>query len=270
MIDPADVPVFVLAGGLGTRMGGDTEFRPKPMVEIGGRPILWHILKRYHAHGFRRFVVCAGHRSEAIKRYISEYSMLESDVRMRPGGYIEIQGNPPEDWDITVMDTGRDAMTGARIARAAKRYLRPGDEHLAITYGDGLTDADLAVELQFHDVHGREGTVLGVPLPSRFGEFMFDVPGSHIPTGFVEKPAATDAWINGGYFFFRRGFLGALSEISECVLEGSPLRDLVRRGELAVFKHHGFWKCMDTQRERDELEQMWRSGHAPWKNWEER
>jgi glucose-1-phosphate cytidylyltransferase len=235
-VTPSDVPVFVLCGGLGTRLKEETEFRPKPMVPIGDEPILTHILRLYRRHGFERFVLCTGFKAEVIE---------------------EAFGGEP---GVTCVDTGESAMTGARVARAAEREL--GDAvAFAVTYGDGLTDANLAAELDFHVSHGGVGTVLGVNPPSRFGELRID--GDRV-VEFDEKPQIRDHWVNGGFFFFQRKFLEYLSADDDCVLEREPLVRLARDGGLAVYRHPGFWEAMDTQRDRDQLTAMLASGEAPW------
>lgn len=262
MRSPADIPVFVLCGGLGTRLREETEFRPKPMVEVGSHPLLWHIMRTYDAYGFRRFVLCMGYKHEVIRQYFLNFYAMNSDatVRLASNEVTVHSVDHSFDWEVTLAYTGESAMTGARVARALDRYL--GDAELfAVTYGDGLTDADLAAELEFHLRHGRIGTVLGVHPPSRFGEFRLD---GEQALEFVEKPDLHDAWINGGYFFFRREFRDYLSADDGCVLERDPLARLARDGQLAVYRHEGFWGCMDTQRDRDELNRLWASGEAPW------
>jgi glucose-1-phosphate cytidylyltransferase len=257
-----DVPVFILAGGLGTRLKEQTEFRPKPMVEIGGKPILWHIMRTYSAHGFHKFVICAGFKSEVIKEYFLNYSAMNSDftVNLQDRGVRYHSTHHEEDWEVTVAYTGEATMTGGRIGRATKNYL--GDaEHFAVTYGDGVSDVDLEEEYAFHCAHGSIGTMLAINPPSRFGEI-----GSigDTVTEFAEKPELTCSWINGGYFFFRRSFTRYLSDDEKLVLERGPLTDLVRDRQLQAYRHHGFWACMDTQRDRDELDEMWKRGDAPW------
>lgn len=260
--EPAHVPVFILCGGLGTRLREQTEFRPKPMVEVGNHPILWHIMRSYSAHGFKRFILCTGYRSEVVKSYFLNYSSMNSDftVDLRSNSLQVHSVDHNDDWEVTVAYTGEETMTGGRIGRAASKYL--GDaETFAVTYGDGLTDADLRDELEFHLSHKEIGTVLGVNPPSRFGEFKLK--GTKVAE-FSEKPEFKDAWINGGYFFFRREFLKYLSEENHCVLEQAPLSGLARDGQLRVFRHEGFWHCMDTQRDCDVLNELWKSGKAPW------
>jgi glucose-1-phosphate cytidylyltransferase len=257
-----EIPVFILCGGLGTRLKEMTEFRPKPMVPIGRDPIIVHIMRHYARFGFQRFVLCMGYRSEIIREYFLNFYAMNSDVT------IELQTNSVEvhsvdhscDWKVTLAYTGELTMTGARIASAAERYL--GDaEHFAVTYGDGLTDADLGAELGFHLSQDKVGTVLGVNPPSRFGEFQME--GSEL-VGFVEKPELDSVWINGGYFFFRRDFRRYLSADASCVLEREPLTNLARDRELSVYQHSSFWACMDTQRDYEYLSRLWESGNPPW------
>jgi glucose-1-phosphate cytidylyltransferase len=258
----AEIPVMILCGGLGTRLKEMTEFRPKPMVPIGGDPILLHIMKHYGRFGFRHFVLCMGYKSEIIRDYFLNFYAMNADAT------IELKTNSVEvhsvdhscDWKVTLAYTGELTMTGGRIARAAARYLGKA-EHFAVTYGDGLTDVDLAGELDFHLSHGKVGTVLGVNPPSRFGEFRMQ--GDEL-VEFVEKPELHSAWINGGYFFFRREFLDYLSTGDATVLEQQPLSRLARQGQLVVYRHRQFWACMDTQRDYEYLTRLWESGKAPW------
>jgi glucose-1-phosphate cytidylyltransferase len=237
-VTPSDVPVFVLCGGLGTRLKEETEFRPKPMVPIGDEPILVHIMRLYRKRGFERFVLCTGFKSDVIEAYFRDH---------------------PE-WHPTVAFTGESAMTGARVARAAEDHLGKA-EQFAVTYGDGLTDVDLADELAFHLAHGGIGTVLGVNPPSRFGELKID--GDSV-VEFDEKPQIRDHWVNGGFFFFSRAFLDYLSRDDDCVLEREPLVRLARDGGLTVYRHPGFWAAMDTQRDMEQLSELHAAGAAPW------
>lgn len=261
-IVPSEVPVFVLCGGLGTRLREETEVRPKPMVPVGSRPILWHIMRSYAHHGFKRFILCLGYKAEVIKSYFLNYASLNADftVELKTNALTVHSIDHDQDWQVTLADTGELTMTGARVARAAARYLG-GARHFAVTYGDGLTDAPLGEELRFHLAEGRVGTVLGVNPPSRFGELRVD--GAAVRE-FSEKPDFAESWINGGYFFFERGFLPYLSSDEGCVLERDPLARLARDGQLAIYRHRGFWACMDTQRDREQLEKLWAAGAAPW------
>ncbi|MDD5556457.1 MAG: glucose-1-phosphate cytidylyltransferase [bacterium] len=257
-----NAPVFILCGGMGTRLKEETEFRPKPMVPVGSHPMLWHIMRSYRKFGFRRFVLCLGFKSEVIKEYFLNYSALNSDftVNLAANGVTVHSVDHDLDWEVTLAYTGETAMTGARVARAAAKYL--GDAaQFAVTYGDGLTDADLAEEYRFHLSHGKIGTVLGVNPPSRFGRIVLR---EDAVVRFEEKPDFGGEWINGGYFFFGRKFLDYLSTDDGCVLEREPLVRLARDGQLHIFRHRGFWECMDTQREREHLEALWKGGKAPW------
>lgn len=258
------IPVFILCGGLGTRIKEETEFRPKPMVPIGNHPVLWHIMHLYRRHGFKKFVLCTGFKSEVIKAYFLNYASMNSDftVDLKSNNLTVHSIDHEEDWEVTVAYTGELTMTGGRIAKAAERYLGNA-EHVAVSYGDGLTNADLSSEFQFHLNHGKIGTVLGVNPPSRFGEICLE--GTKV-SEFAEKPDFNEKWINGGFFFFKRDFFtrNYVNKDEECILERTPLVQLARDGELNMYKHNGFWACMDTQRERDHLNQLWDSGEAPW------
>ena len=261
--DVSKVPVFILCGGLGTRLREETELRPKPMVPIGNHPILWHIMRTYSHHGFKNFILCLGYKAEVIKSYFLNYPTMNSDFT------IELSSNNvkvhkidhEQDWSVTLADTGALTMTGARVARAAAKYLG-NSQHLAVTYGDGLTDADLAGEFQDHIQKGKIATVLGVNPPSRFGELKLE---NDDVVEFAEKPDLTNNWINGGYFFFKREILKYLSTEENCILEREPLVKLARDRELSMRKHRGFWYAMDTQRDREYLDELWQSGNAPWK-----
>jgi glucose-1-phosphate cytidylyltransferase len=257
-----NVPVFILAGGLGTRIKEETEFRPKPMVPVGDHPILWHIMKKYRRHGFKRFIICAGFKAESIKDFFLNYYAKNQDFTVNLANNKTVFHNTEDalDWEVTVAYTGETSMTGARVARAAAKYLQDAPT-FAVTYGDAVTDVDLAVELEFHLKHGKLGTMLGVTPPSRFGECRLE--GDQVAS-FSEKPDLTDSWINGGYFFFQRPFLTYLSAAEDCVLERAPLVRLAEDGQMNLYKHRGFWACMDTQRDRDYLNQLWKSGRAPW------
>lgn len=263
MQEIAKTPVFILCGGLGTRIKEETEFRPKPMVPLGKHPILWHIMHLYSQCGFKKFILCTGFKSEVIKSYFINYASMHSDftVDLKSNNMTVHSIDHDEDWEVTVAYTGEGTMTGARIAMATEKYL--GDtSHAAVTYGDGLADVNLADEFDFHCSHGKLGTVLGVNPPSRFGEIHLE--GNNI-IEFSEKPEFKEKWINGGFFFFRREFFKKyLSKDESCVLEKNPLVNLARDNELQLYKHHGFWACMDTQRDRDQLNQLWDSGKAPW------
>jgi glucose-1-phosphate cytidylyltransferase len=261
-VHPLDVPVFILCGGQGTRLKEATVLVPKPMVPIGTRPILWHIMRTYAAHGFKNFILCLGYKSEIIKSYFLNYASMNSDftVELKTNNVQVHSVDHDQDWRVTLAYTGETSMTGARVARAAARYLS-GAEHFAVTYGDGLTDVDLLEEFAYHIASRKLGTVLGVNPPSRFGQLKIE---DGEVTRFEEKPDFVEEWINGGYLFFRREFLSYLTTDESCVLEKGPLIHLADDRELALFKHRGFWACMDTQRDLDQLNQVWDSGRAPW------
>jgi glucose-1-phosphate cytidylyltransferase len=257
--------VMILCGGLGTRLRELTEVRPKPMVEVGGRPILWHIMKLYAHYGMTDFVLCLGYKGSMIKEYFLNYEATNSDFTVELGrrNGIELHGKPHGEsgWRVTLADTGERAMTGARISRAAK-YL--DDQTFAVTYGDGVTDADLQNGLAFHRSHGGLATLTGVRPPSRFGELTsFD----GRVTAFSEKPQIAQGLINGGFFFFERGFLNYLSDDDNCVLERAPLERCAADRQLFVFSHPGYWHCMDTLRDWESLQKQWEEGNAPWKVW---
>jgi glucose-1-phosphate cytidylyltransferase len=259
----SNIPVFILCGGLGTRIKEETEFRPKPMVPIGNHPILWHLMRIYRRNGFKKFILCTGFKSEVIKHYFLSYASMRSDftVDLKSNNLTVHSIDHDEDWEVTVAYTGEQNMTGSRIAIAAEKYLNHA-EHAAVTYGDGLTDANLEEEFHFHLSHGKIGTVLGVNPPSRFGEIVLE---GNTVTRFSEKPEFKEKWINGGFFFFKRDFFPRyLSKNPSCILEKAPLVELADDQQLQLYKHSGFWACMDTQRERDQLNDLWNSGAAPW------
>ncbi len=233
------------------------------MVPVGNHPILWHIMRTYSHHGFRSFILCLGYKAEVIKDYFLNYPTMNSDftIGLKTNDVKVHKIDHEQDWQVTLADTGGLTMTGARVARAAAKYLGNA-QHFAVTYGDGLTDANLGDELQFHLAHRKIGTVLGVNPPSRFGELKLD---QDEVVDFAEKPAFMDNWINGGYFFFQRDFLRYLSDEESCVLEKEPLIKLARDHQMSIRKHRGFWYAMDTQRDREYLEELWKSGNAPWK-----
>lgn len=263
---PADVPVFILCGGLGTRLGDITKSLPKPMVDVGGRPLLLHVMGCYGRWGYRRFILCTGWRGEVISQYFLSFSGITQDFTLetRSREVVFHQSGRLPDWEITIARTGDGAQTGARIARAAARYLGAA-EHFAVTYGDGVTDADLGDELAFHAEHGKLATSLGVHGRSQFGHLELREDGSAI---FAEKPRREDAWISGGFFLFRRSFLEHLSADDACSLENEPLRRLSARGELRIYPYGGFWSCIDTLRDREEMHALWESGAAPWRGLE--
>jgi glucose-1-phosphate cytidylyltransferase len=251
--------VVLLCGGQGTRMREETEYRPKPLVEVGGRPLLWHIMKLYAAYGLDDFVCCLGYRGAMIKQYFLDYRALACDVTVDLGsGDVSYGPGDSEDWRVTLVDTGEDAMTGARIKRV-ERYLRGSDVFLC-TYGDGLADVDLGALLAFHRSHGRLATVTGVVPPARFGELVRE--GVKV-TSFAEKPTGS-GFVSGGFFVFDRAVLDRLSADDGCILEREPLEGLARDGELCIYPHRGFWQCADTVRDVEQLRRLWDAGEAPW------
>ncbi len=253
--------VVILAGGKGTRIAEETVTRPKPMVEIGGRPILWHIMSIYAAHGLNDFVVACGYRGELIKEYFANYFLHHSDfvINMRDGSRDLITANGP-DWRVSVVDTGLETMTGGRVRRL--KALVSGGTFM-VTYGDGLGSVDMTALLAFHRAHGKLATVTAVRPPARFGSLALD--GNRVRE-FAEKPQTGEGWINGGFFVFEPGIFDYLTDDATS-LEQDPLEQVASAGQLMAFRHDGFWQPMDTVRERQLLESMWASGGAPWKVW---
>jgi glucose-1-phosphate cytidylyltransferase len=254
--------VVLLAGGLGTRLREETEFRPKPMVTIGGRPILWHIMKTYAHWGHREFVVCLGYKGDVIRDYFLNYEVRHRDVTVTLGSRdVQIHGAHEETgWSVTLAETGEQTLTGGRLGRVA-RYL--DGARFMVTYGDGVADIDLRRLLEFHRGHGKLATLTAVRPSSRFGEVMID---NDMVSGFQEKPQVQGAWINGGFFVFERAVLDLIGGDEES-LEQSLLTKLTAMRQLAVYQHHGFWQCMDTPREMDLLNDLWRHDKAAWAVW---
>jgi glucose-1-phosphate cytidylyltransferase len=252
----------ILAGGLGTRISEETHLRPKPMIEIGGRPILWHIMKLYSAHGVDDFIVCCGYKGYVIKEYFQNYALHLSDVTfdMRRGE-MEVHARNAEPWRVTLVDTGEDTMTGGRLKRIAP-YLADEDS-FCFTYGDGLADLDITAEIAFHKRHGKLATVTAVQPPGRYGALQIE--GDTV-RGFVEKPAGDNAFINGGFFILSPRCLDLIAG-DATPWENEPVARLAAMGELMAFPHKGFWQPMDTLREKNQLEELWQSGRAPWKLW---
>ncbi|AXS40433.1 glucose-1-phosphate cytidylyltransferase [Breoghania sp. L-A4] len=254
--------VIILAGGLGTRISEESEVRPKPMIEIGGKPILWHIMKIYAAHGMNDFILCGGYKSYMIKEYFQNYFLHQSDVTFDIGNNrVEYHGSRAESWRITVLDTGEDTMTGGRLLRA-RRYL-DGDGTVCVTYGDGVSDIDLTREVAFHREHGRLATLAAVAPPGRFGALEID---GTVVNRFHEKPRGDETRINGGFFVVEpQAFDRIDGDATSWELE--PLESLARDRQLGAYKHDGFWQPMDTLRDKRQLEALWTAG-APWKIWE--
>ena len=252
----------ILAGGLGTRISEETHLRPKPMIEIGGRPILWHIMKTYASHGIHDFVVCCGYKGYVIKEYFANYFLHMSDVTFDlANNSMQVHQRKAEPWQVTLVDTGDDTMTGGRLKRVA-RYI-DNETAFCFTYGDGLTDADITASIAFHQAHGKLATVTAVQPPGRYGSLQMQ--GDAV-RGFIEKAKGDGGWINGGFFVLSPKCL-ALIDADATPWEAEPLTQLAQQGELMAFKHEGFWQPMDTLRDKTQLEQLWASGAAPWKRW---
>ena len=252
----------ILAGGLGTRISEETHLRPKPMIEIGGRPILWHIMKTYSAHGINDFIIALGYRGYMIKEYFSNYALHMSNVTMDLArGHMTVHEQSVEPWTVTLVDTGDTTLTGGRLKRLAV-YLE-GQDTFCFTYGDGVTDANLTEEIAFHRDQGRLATVLAVRPPGRYGALRLE---DNRVRAFEEKPVGDGGYINGGYFVLSTDCLADIAG-DDTSWEGDPLEAMARRDELSAFRHDGFWRPMDTLRDRNELEDLWASGRAPWKIW---
>lgn len=258
------MPVMILCGGQGSRLREETEYRPKPMVEIGGRPMLWHIMKIYAAHGFTRFIVLTGYKGHVIKDYFLNYDTLHRDFTITLGSGTPVQlhgGHDASGWTVTVLDTGLDTMTGARIRRAMP-YVDA--DRFMVTYGDGVADLDINALVTHHRRAGRLATVTGVRPPARFGELV--VAGDRV-VEFSEKPQVQQGLINGGFFVFERAVFDYLSDDPGCVLEREPLERLAADAQLTVYAHDRFWRCMDTYRDLQALSRLWADAEAPWKVW---
>jgi len=252
----------ILAGGLGTRISEESASRPKPMIEIGGRPILWHVMKCYARHGVTDFIICLGYRGYMIKEYFANFVLHSSDVTVDArDGKIEYHANTAEPWRVTLVDTGDDTMTGGRLRRIGK-FLDPG-ETFCMTYGDGVSDINIRQLVDFHERHGKQATVTAVLPPGRFG--LLEIQGDLV-TSFIEKPPGDNAFISGGFFVLEPLVLERI-EGDHTVWELEPLAGLARDHELVAFKHRGFWQPMDTLRDRNNLEKLWESGKAPWRSW---
>ncbi|HEX7776984.1 MAG TPA: glucose-1-phosphate cytidylyltransferase [Parvibaculum sp.] len=255
--------VVILAGGLGTRISEESQLRPKPMIEIGGRPILWHIMKIYTHYGLTDFVVCLGYRGYMIKEYFANYVLHSSDVTIdAKTGEIIFHQKTAEPWRVTLVDTGADTLTGGRVKRV-RNYLDT-DEPFCMTYGDGVSDIDIGALVAFHKGHGKEATLTSVIPPGRCGAL--EMEDSRVQR-FIEKPPGDNAWINGGFFVLQPSVLDRIAG-DATPFEGDPLSSLAGDGQLMAFRHSGFWQPMDTLREKNYLEELWASGAAPWKVWE--
>jgi len=256
--------VIILCGGKGSRLSEETTLKPKPMIEIGGKPILWHIMKHYSYYGCYRFILALGYKGEYIKNYFYNYRIFSSDftIEMHPEKEPQIHGVSDEShWEITLVDTGLETLKGGRIKRLEK-YIKSDNFHL--TYGDGVSNINIKELELFHIKHNKVGTITGVHPPSRFGEMVIK---GDIVTHFEEKPQLSTGVINGGYFVFQRKLFEYLTSDTNCDFEFGPLQKIASEGELKVFKYDGFWQCMDTARERDYLDSLWELGSPPWKVW---
>jgi glucose-1-phosphate cytidylyltransferase len=252
----------ILAGGLGTRLSEETATRPKPMTEVGGRPLLWHILKMYSHHGVDEFVVCCGYRGYVIKEYFANYFLHSSDVTIDMStNQMEVHSGRAEPWKVTLVDTGESSMTGGRIKRVAD-YVRD-EEAFCLTYGDGVSDLDIGATIAFHRSHGKLATITATAPSGRFGALELD---GHAVTRFVEKPQREGALINGGFFVLSPKVLDLIAG-DDTIWEQEPLRQLAADGELMAYEHNGFWQPVDTLREKQHLEELWASGEAPWRTW---
>ena len=253
---------IILAGGLGTRISEETHLKPKPMIEVGGRPILWHILKMYSSHGINDFVICCGYKGYIIKEYFANYFLHMSDVTFDMQlNQMEVHHKKAEPWRVTLVDTGEATQTGGRLKRVAEHI--QDEEAFCFTYGDGLADVDISAEIAFHKQHGKLATVVAVQPPGRYGAL--ERSGDQI-TGFIEKPRGDGGMINGGFFVLSPKVLSLIAD-DQTSWESAPLTQLAAEGELMAFEHTGFWQPMDTLREKNLLQDLWDSGKAPWKIW---
>lgn len=255
--------VVILAGGFGTRISEESYLKPKPMIEIGERPILWHIMKEYSRYGFNEFVICLGYKQHVVKEFFADYFLHTSDITFDLAtNEMTVHNNVAEPWKVTLVDTGLNTMTGGRVKR-----IRPyvGEETFMLTYGDGVANVDIAALLKYHQSHGKIATITTVNVGQRFG--IIDVDGSGKIEAFREKNEADGSLINGGYMVMNPEVFDYI-EGDSTVLEKEPLENLAKDGQLMAYHHTGFWHCMDTQRDKKRLEEMWNSGNAPWKTWE--
>lgn len=256
--------VLLLAGGFGTRLSEETEIRPKPMVEIGGKPILWHIMKMYSQYGFNDFVILLGYKGYYIKEYFANYFLHQSDVTLDIStGKMEVHNNSSEPWKITLLDTGLDTMTGGRVKRAQEFV---GDKPFMLTYGDGVSDVNIEKLVKFHKSHGKAMTMTSAQPDARFGAL--NIEDNNQVSSFQEKPKGEGGWINAGFFVCESKVFDYITEGDETVFEQAPLQNLAKDGEIFTYKHKGFWKPMDTLRDKQQLQKMWGNKKAPWKVWE--
>jgi len=250
----------ILAGGLGTRISEESHLKPKPMIEIGGRPILWHIMKLYSHHGFNDFIVCLGYKGYVVKEYFSNYVLHNADLTVDLAkGQIEYHATKHEPWRVTLVDTGENTMTGGRVKRIAP-FLTPG-EPFFLTYGDGVCDVDFTAQLAFHKAHGKDATITAVIPPGRYGALDLR---DGLVRRFMEKPPGDNGLINGGFFVMNPRIVDRIAD-DATIFEQGPLEGLARDGQLAAYRHDGFWAAMDTLRDKNHLEALWASGEAPWR-----
>ncbi|MCX6319810.1 MAG: glucose-1-phosphate cytidylyltransferase [Bacteroidetes bacterium] len=256
--------VVILAGGLGTRLTEETTVRPKPMIEIGGKPILWHIMKIYQQYGYDDFVICLGYKGHIIKEYFINYYLYNSDITVELGSNkMDVHYSNTESFKVTLVDTGTNTNTAGRLKKIQK-YI--GNETFMLTYGDGVSDVNINDLVKFHRAHGKLATLTSIQLPGRFGTIGTDEEGT--VTNFQEKPEGDGIWINGGFFVLEPGIFNYLDgDVEDVQWEKKPLVDIANDGQLTSFRHFGFWKCMDALRDKIELEELWQSENAPWKNW---
>jgi glucose-1-phosphate cytidylyltransferase len=253
---------IILAGGLGTRISEESQLRPKPMIEIGGMPILWHLMKTYSSHGINDFIICCGYKGYVIKEYFANYFLHMSDVTFdMANNEMVVHEQKAEPWRVTLVDTGSDTMTGGRLKRVAPHLV--DDESFCFTYGDGLSDIDISASIEFHKAHKKLATVTAVLPPGRFGSL--ERHGNSV-NGFIEKPQGDGGWINGGFFILSPKVIDYI-DADATSWELEPMARLAKEGQLQAFEHKGFWQPMDTLREKNLLEDLWASGNAPWKNW---
>ena len=252
----------ILAGGLGTRLSEETDIKPKPMIEIGMRPILWHIMKIYSSHGVNEFIVCCGYKGYLIKEYFANYFLHMTDVTFHmKSNTLEVHNRKAEPWQVTVVDTGAEAMTGGRLKRV-REFI--GNETFCFTYGDGVADVNIHSLVEYHRQQGRQATLTAVQPPGRYGALQLEAGGA--VTGFQEKPEGDGGWINGGFFVLESDVIDRIQDDST-VWEQEPLKGLANDGQLSAYHHGGFWQPMDTLRDRNLLEKLWSAGKAPWKVW---
>lgn len=264
--EQSKIPVAILCGGKGTRLREETEFRPKPMIMVGDRPMIWHIMKTYAHYGFTNFLLCLGYKGEAIREYFFNYDWNHSDVLLELGSKRVTKlhnGHGEENWQVALINTGQETLTGGRLKRIAPYLEQMESDLFFATYGDGVANVNISDLLEYHYRHGKLATVTAVRPPSRFGELIIQ---DNLVSSFKEKPQTSEGWINGGYFVLHRKVLDII-ESDSTIFEAEPLRTLSDMGELAVYQHNGFWQCMDTYRELELLNELYNSGKALWQVW---